>query len=383
MGQYFRIVNLTKKQYINPWDFDDGPKLMEFGQSSGGTLLALAVLTANGNGRGMGDLHLPDYSPLIKKEMQAYNKARDARSKLTGDAYVNCPHPEYPDHTPSPLFDIVGSWAGDRIVTAGDSGDRGRWITKAQTELVIANRITNAKAQFAEEGRPWTAEEEVRQRKYGADLYYVAGLCYENVSAKVLNVIELCDEGRSRQKQDHFEFVRGWITRQVDRDYWAHRFTEVQVSKKRKRACWDLTCLTAEMLDSMIRTISDDRKRFNSFIKWLKQQKLSKGIAMLVDCYKPNTKSGNERHDFNRIQAIIRHELGGRGFDQVRRVLPDAPIMQLAADATSLLEQTMLRLGCNRVEALLYLANEIAQRAPASTDEVATRERSISLHDTV
>lgn len=84
MGQYYKIVNLDKRQYLNPCAFGDGLKLMEFACSSHGTLAGLAILLANSNGRGGGDL----------------------RS----------------DH------EIIGSWAGDRIVVAGDyamCGDRG------------------------------------------------------------------------------------------------------------------------------------------------------------------------------------------------------------------------------------------------------------------
>jgi hypothetical protein len=91
MGQYYHIVNLTKKQFIHPHKFGDGLKLLEFGSSGSGTMLGLAVLLANSNNRGGGDL----------------------RS-------------ENP---------IVGSWAGDRIVIAGDyavKGDKGETL---QTNL--------------------------------------------------------------------------------------------------------------------------------------------------------------------------------------------------------------------------------------------------------
>jgi len=84
MGQYHIVVNLDKKQWLEPHAFGEGTKLMEFGCSAQGTMLALAVLLADSNGRGGGDL----------------------RS-------------ENP---------IIGSWAGDRIVIAGDYGDEGKWL---------------------------------------------------------------------------------------------------------------------------------------------------------------------------------------------------------------------------------------------------------------
>jgi hypothetical protein len=73
--------------------FGEGVKLMEFGMSAGGSLTALAVLLSNGNGRGGGDLDSSN--------------------------------------------DIIGSWAGDQIVVAGDYGDDGRFLPadKQETNL--------------------------------------------------------------------------------------------------------------------------------------------------------------------------------------------------------------------------------------------------------
>jgi hypothetical protein len=89
MGQYFYVVNIDKQQYLHPHHFGDGLKFLEivFGQK---TLAGLALLLSNGNGRGGGD----------------------ARSS----------HP------------LVGSWAGDRIVIAGDYGDPGKFGVEAKDE---------------------------------------------------------------------------------------------------------------------------------------------------------------------------------------------------------------------------------------------------------
>ncbi len=89
MGQYYYIVNIDKQEYLHPHYFGDGLKLMEFGNSAQGTLLGLTILLADGNGRGGGDCHSDD--PLI------------------------------------------GSWAGDRIVIAGDYADGGKFIPENVT----------------------------------------------------------------------------------------------------------------------------------------------------------------------------------------------------------------------------------------------------------
>lgn len=79
MGQYYYVVNVDKKEYLDAHSFGDGLKLLEFGASGGGTMLGLAVLLAQGNGRGGGDL--------------------DSESP------------------------VIGSWVGDRVIIAGDYAD--------------------------------------------------------------------------------------------------------------------------------------------------------------------------------------------------------------------------------------------------------------------
>ena len=79
MGQYYVVANVTKKEFLNPSDFMDGVKLMEFSMSGNGVLSGLSVLLASSNGMGGGDLDV--------------------------DADWD---------------DIPGRWAGDRIVIAGD-----------------------------------------------------------------------------------------------------------------------------------------------------------------------------------------------------------------------------------------------------------------------
>jgi hypothetical protein len=78
MGQYFLVVNLDKKEFIHPHKFGDGLKLLEFGCSSCSTLTALTLLLRKSNEGGGGDFH----------------------------EFEKC--------------ELVGSWAGDRIVIIGD-----------------------------------------------------------------------------------------------------------------------------------------------------------------------------------------------------------------------------------------------------------------------
>ena len=97
MGQYYYVANLDKKQFLCPHKFNDGAKLMEFAHSTQGTLLAMSVLLADGNGRGGGDLDL---------------EPRQDKRKL------------------------IGSWAGDRIIIAGDYADPHNFLTKKEVNKI-------------------------------------------------------------------------------------------------------------------------------------------------------------------------------------------------------------------------------------------------------
>lgn len=83
MGQYHEVYNLDKKERIYPHAINNGLKMYEQVGFVESTSTALFALLANSNGRGGGD---------------------------------------FPDH------DLIGRWAGDRIVVQGDyaqAGDNG------------------------------------------------------------------------------------------------------------------------------------------------------------------------------------------------------------------------------------------------------------------
>lgn len=91
MGQYFKVVNTTKEQVITPHKFGNGAKLMEFSSDGMSVMQALAILLADGNNRGGGDL----------------------RSER----------------------EIIGSWAGDNIVITGDYADEGKFCDNPTKNL--------------------------------------------------------------------------------------------------------------------------------------------------------------------------------------------------------------------------------------------------------
>lgn len=75
MGQYHKLYNIDKKEFVHPHGIDNGLKLMEQVGFEKSTSSALFLLVSNSNGQGGGDA-------------------------------------EY--------HDFIGRWAGDRIVVQGD-----------------------------------------------------------------------------------------------------------------------------------------------------------------------------------------------------------------------------------------------------------------------
>lgn len=103
MGQYHYIANYDKKEYLHPHKFNDGLKLMEFGMSSPGTMLGLAVLLAascKGGARGGGDIAAwPEDKP--RYDSRVVKGLTEERGQWLMD-------------------NMVGRWAGDRIAIIGD-----------------------------------------------------------------------------------------------------------------------------------------------------------------------------------------------------------------------------------------------------------------------
>ena len=130
MGQYYYVINIDKKQYLHAHKFGDGLKLLEFGSSGGGTMCGLALLLADGNNRGGGD-------------MRSEN-------------------------------DLIGSWAGDRIVIGGDYADHGRFIEGKLTK----EQMEEIREHFTEGYKPNTIKD--------LNLYHYAQACFEDISAKVV-----------------------------------------------------------------------------------------------------------------------------------------------------------------------------------------------------
>ena len=79
MGQYFRIVNQDKEEYLNPWEAGTGAKLWEICANNLGRILPFLLRKSNEGGGGD-----------IQKD-----------------------------------YETAGRWAGDRVVVVGDYDESG------------------------------------------------------------------------------------------------------------------------------------------------------------------------------------------------------------------------------------------------------------------
>ena len=127
MGQYHLIANLDKREFLNPHQFGDGIKLMEFGQSSGGTLTGLTILLAASNGRGGGDF----FDPGIRENPRPPGCWAGDRIAIIGDYHEDG---DVPGHT---VLDMQDLWSDEPKTwtdisdlvsrTILEAGEMGKW----------------------------------------------------------------------------------------------------------------------------------------------------------------------------------------------------------------------------------------------------------------
>jgi len=168
MGQYYLTVNLDKGEYLDPHKFGDGLKLLEFGDSASGTMTGLAILLADGNGRGGGDL----------------------RS-------------ENP---------VIGSWKGDRIVVAGDYADPNNFVPEALKDELFTRMLEEQKERETYKEGCIDEEEAVKYAKRNCNVYSLAREFYEDKSEKVIEAMAddefLKEELENRKHKSYKRFAK-------------------------------------------------------------------------------------------------------------------------------------------------------------------------------
>ena len=76
MGQYYKVINVDKKEYISPWDFDSGAKLLEWSyicsDGHANHFVAKMVQLMTGSWKGDRVYVVGDYAELEGQENTAY-----------------------------------------------------------------------------------------------------------------------------------------------------------------------------------------------------------------------------------------------------------------------------------------------------------------------
>jgi hypothetical protein len=115
MGQYFKAVNLDKREVVCPWCLGGGAKLWEWAANPQGSIFTLLLRKSTGSGGG-------DYYGYRSIEINADKVRRDGvvptlrwMAGMEGQPI------------PASTDTIVGRWAGDRVVLIGDYDKSKLW----------------------------------------------------------------------------------------------------------------------------------------------------------------------------------------------------------------------------------------------------------------
>lgn len=297
MGQYYVIANLDQQRYLDPSVFRDGCKLMEFASSSEGVLQALALLTADGNGRGMGDLSRTiEWEATQEKEPKGWKPEDWERVEYEWSCASYSDRPAKKSRIIVPT--CVGSWAGDRIVTAGDYGDSGKFIDST-TALIKglhkaclnslakenadreewATKDLNSKAYAYLKNKPGATEgfpplgansADIQRFQITYNLYQFAHDRFVDVSKQVKQAVSSYGQGRNCARA-FFERVQELLSSRLTQEYpWRYE-TKVRGGKIIKyRLYW----MTFDMFDGLLRAWHDpaDLKLLKM---WLRKQILA------------------------------------------------------------------------------------------------------------
>lgn len=117
MGQYWKVVNLDKREFVYPHKLGAGPKLWEQLANSPGTGAAMIILcAAMPHPRGGGDLKMDD--DIARRTIGRW--AGD-RVCLVGDYAEDSDMPSFPGF--SHLYGLCGGGADDGAVPFADISD--------------------------------------------------------------------------------------------------------------------------------------------------------------------------------------------------------------------------------------------------------------------
>ncbi len=132
MGQYFKAINLDKREVVCPWCLNGGAKLWEWTANRQGAIFTLLLRQSSATGGG-------DYGG---PEPQMIELTSDNAAETLNELMAKGLAREGMD-MPIPSSSVVGRWAGDRVALVGDYDASGLYKQ--------AKSFTNISEQLVEE----------------------------------------------------------------------------------------------------------------------------------------------------------------------------------------------------------------------------------------
>lgn len=139
MGQYFKAVNLDKREVVCPWCLDGGAKLWEWAVNRQGAVFTLLLRQSTETGGG-------DYGG---PRPQLIELTGESAAKTLADIITKGIAREGPMTIPT--SSVVGRWAGDLVALVGDYDESGLYQD--------AKNYTNISKQLVEEWNRFVGDE--------------------------------------------------------------------------------------------------------------------------------------------------------------------------------------------------------------------------------
>lgn len=326
MGQYFCIINLDREEFLDPYDFNEGGKLSEFSNDAGGVLQALALLTSNGNGNGGGDLCRVVQWPVAEPNPPAdYEPAPWEEIKAEWEAGVTSPT-GYRSRILVPT--LAGTWAGDRIVTAGDYGEDGKFIPtrdllrgleadlldkigkwNARRHLLSTTQAhpsaATVDAGLAARGFPPIGANDpgIRGFHLSYNLYTHASLNFKSIGAEAKQMIRAYAEGTNTATA-FYRKVEELLSRELVATYpWRHVAPATARGKRPPKMQYRLHWMAPELFDCLLRSWHDpeDLKLLKA---WLRKQILLPWQRNILKYYR-GWRNGVEQVNFEKIEQTL------------------------------------------------------------------------------
>lgn len=296
MGQYAVYVNLDKRQYISPHRFGDGAKFLE-GSANGGVLTALLALLVSGNDGGSSEFGRPLHK-LSPEEQRRW--------------------PDNPElRTPEALYRVVGSWAGDRIVIAGDYGKDGHLLKmkdrRRTRELLQHEAFLRARSE--DQRRPGHPPREVPTIPLSAVNVHKAAVRlpdFLDISEMVMAMLRDAEQSGMH----HFQCQALVEARLAN-------FARNAIADVTTNLYHDLSWLTVDDVD-MLLNAAEDAASLRQVKAWLRKRMTRTWQKELLKGYRPT------RDGIYRDGPLLKRVAEGR---PVRQLLPSKPYLLAALRA--------------------------------------------------